>query len=109
MPGLSIENSHMQEKESESPRESDSQRQQYWDEISLIEDLRAFHPKAFDELPAEQQEALLEYYALDKNVPDVFAYKLALDASSPESADLARRAYTTLKQRLGIKSADGAA
>jgi hypothetical protein len=96
----------MQEEERKSPEESDSQRRQYWDDISLIEDLRAFHPEVFNELPTAQQEALLEYYALDKDVPDVFAYKLALDASSPESADRARRAYKALKQRLGVNSDD---
>jgi len=36
----------------------------------------------------------------------VFAYKLSLDARSPESGDLARHAYKTLKQQIGIKSAN---
>jgi hypothetical protein len=82
--------------------DADAARRRYWDQISLIEDLREFHPDVFNALSTSEQAALLEYYALDREVPDVFAYKLALDVRSPQLAVRAAAARRAFEQKLGL-------
>jgi hypothetical protein len=82
------------------------ERQRYWNELSSVEELKEFHPEAFGALSQDDQRALIAYYALEKDVPDVFAYKVALDSSSPASAELARRAYNALLEQVGAIHSD---
>ena len=82
---------------------TDQKKKRYWDEISLVEDLRSFHPEAFDALNLGDRTALLTYYALDEDVADVYDYKTKLDAERPELASAATRALLAFKKSLGVQ------
>lgn len=81
-----------------------SDRTQYWNEISLIEDLRAFHPEAFDALTARQKQVLRTYYALNVDIADVYEYKKALDRQAPLLASEAAKARRVFMRRLRVKN-----
>jgi hypothetical protein len=98
-----MDNAYMTERESPHSKH-ERPRKQYWDEFSLVEELREFHSEAFAALSCEEHSALLEYYPLDKGVPDVYAHKLDLEKHSPEQVQIARQAYYALRAHLGVQS-----
>ena len=79
--------------------DSSRENKEYNDEASLLDGLYEFHPEFFEQLSADELEALESYYLVGQEVPDnVFDYRKELIKNNLQIESTAKVAFSHLKK-----------